>query len=43
MNLDQLHQCNHDEKGHDFPKDKEGELLNLGPMGKIHVSAVEPI
>ena len=28
-------------KGHDFPKDKEGELLNFEPMGKSHVLAVK--
>ena len=43
MNPNQLRQCNHDEKGHEFPTDKEGELLNLGPMGKRHVSVVKPI
>jgi len=28
-------------KGHDFPKDKEGESLKLEPMGKGHVSAIK--
>ena len=30
--------------GHDFPKDKEGEIFNLwGPTGKIQLSKGEPI
>ena len=26
-----------------IPKVKEGELLNFGPMGKSHASAVKPL
>ena len=26
-----------------FPKDKEGELLNFEPMGKSHVSVINPL
>ena len=42
MNPNELCQCNHNEKGMIFPKDKVAELLNLEPMGKSQVSVVKP-
>ena len=29
--------------GHDFTRNREGELFNLEPMGKIQMSKVKPI
>ena len=43
MNPTSYVHCNHIEKGNDFPKDREGDLSNLEPMGKSHVLAVKPI
>ena len=34
MNPNRLYQCNHNEKGMIFPKDREGNYLTLGANGE---------